>query len=401
MKRLAQNPNVLIAFSLALATFLLYLRTLAPDVVDADGGEFQFAAWNFGFVHPTGYPLYLMLGGLFQHLVPIGNPAYRLNLFTALTAALAVAMVYLAVNQLTRHRAASMIAAASFAVSRTFWYDASAAETYAFNAFFVALLTYIALRWQADPTANKFATFCFALGLALTHHRTVLLWLPAFALFFLVSGFRFHASRLTHHVLRFTFSFLLPLLLYLYIPLRAPTSPYATLSLAPGRNLVLYDNSFAGFIDYVLGRTFQSEIGWNAASVSRLVIFPQQLLDQFSALGVILGLIGCVAMMWRREWARFVLLLAGFAATILFASIYHIGDIFHFYIPAYLVWAIWVGIGFGCVLDYVSHFTFHVSRILPPVAYGLLVTALLVLQFLTNFSFANRSGETRVREQWT
>jgi hypothetical protein len=384
---------------IALASFALYLRTLAPDVVDADGGELQFAAWNFGFVHPTGYPLYLILGGLFQHLVPMGNPAYRLNLFNALTAALAVAALYLAANELTRARGAAILAAASFALTRTFWYDASAAETYALNAFFIALLIYIALRWQSEPSTPKFAAFCFAFGLALTHHRAVLLWVPAFALFFVLSS-QFHVSRFTLRVSRITHYFLLftfPFLLYLYLPLRAPASPYYTLTLAPGRDLILYDNSFAGFINYVLGRTFQSEIGWDAVSVARLGAFPQLLLDQFGALGVALGVIGLGTMMWRRDWARLALLATGFIATILFASFYHIGDIFHYYIPAYLVWAIWMGTAVAWLWSNRIRNTHYAIQS----AYGVLLMGTVVSQFVLNLPYADRSRETQHREQWT
>ncbi|MCX7841192.1 MAG: DUF2723 domain-containing protein, partial [Anaerolineae bacterium] len=227
MKQFAQHAYKLIPVALAFASFMLYLRTLAPDVVDADGGQFQFAAWNFGFVHPTGYPLFLILGGAFQHLVPIGNPAFRLNLFNAVIAALAVTMLYLTVNKLTRARGAAIVAALSFALTRTFWYDASAAEVYALHTFFVALLLYIALRWQDQPSARKFAAFCFVFGLALTHHRAVVLWVPAFLAFavagfkFQVSGFTYHVSSITHHVSsityhasRFVFYLLLPLWLY-------------------------------------------------------------------------------------------------------------------------------------------------------------------------------------------
>jgi hypothetical protein len=390
---IARHADKLIPFALALASFALYLRTLAPDVVDADGGEFQFAAWNFGFVHPTGYPLYLILGGLFQHLVPLGNPAYRLTLFTALTAALAVAVVYLVSHELTRHRGAAILAAASFALTRTFWYDASAAETYALNAFFVALLMYLALRWQSEPSTPKFAAFCFTFGLALTHHRTIVLWVPAFALFLAVSGFRFQVSRIMHYFLLFTF----PFLLYLYIPLRAPASPYYTLALAPGRDVILYDNTLTGFINYVLGRTFQSEIGWDAVSVARLSIFPQLLLDQFGALGVALGVIGLGAMMWRRDWARLALLATGFIATILFASLYHIGDIFHYYIPAYLVWAIWLGMAVAWMWSNGIRNTHYVLR----VAYCVLLIGIVVFQFTFNLPYADRSRETQHREQWT
>lgn len=399
MKHLRARVDVFLPFIIAVVSFALYLRTLAPDVVDADGGEFQFAAWNFGFVHPTGYPLFLILGGAFQHLVPIGNPAFRLNLFNAIIAALVVAFVYLVAHELTRHRGASIIAAAVFGLTRTFWYDASAAETYALNTLFVALLIYLALRWQAEPSARKFAVFCLVFGLALTHHRSILLWLPAFALFFVVSGFKFQVSGSTfkEYCLLPTAYCLLPLLLYLYIPLRAPASPYFSLPLTPNRNLILYDNSVTGFIDYVLGRTFQSEIGWDAVSVARLQAFPQLLLDQFGMIGVALGILGFVAMLWRCEWARFVLSFAGFAVTILFASLYHIGDIVHYYIPAYLVWAGWIGVGAALLLQNGTRTTHHVLRI----AYSVLLVGLVFIQGVTNFPFADRSGETRAREHWT
>ncbi|MBI4787536.1 MAG: DUF2723 domain-containing protein [Chloroflexi bacterium] len=432
MKRI----DPVLALALAFACLLVYVRTLAPDVVDADGGEFQFAAWNFSFVHPTGYPLFLILGGLFQHLVPVGNPAYRLNLFTAITAALAVGMVYLVVNEFTRRRAAAVIAAALFAVSRTFWFDAGAAETYALNAFFVALLVFLALRWQAQPDAKRFALFCFAHGLALTHHRTIILWLPAFALFFLtglrprvashrsqVSGHRsqvtghthyasrftpstslrarFYVLRFTPYALRFTFYLLLPLLLYLYIPLRAPASPYATLALAANRAIALYDNSPAGFLNYVLGRVFESELGWDAVAATRLVAVPQLLFEEFGAAGLLLGGIGLVVMAWRREWARLALLLSAFLAVISFASLYHIGDIAHYYIPAYLVWAIWIGVALAGLFSTVSRIPYHAFRITSSV-FLLLLTALLIApQLLANVSFADRSRETLHRERWT
>ena len=395
-----------VAFVLAFLSFLVYLRTLAPDVVDADGGELQFAAWNFSFVHPTGYPLYLLLGGSFQHLLPFGNPAFRLNVFTALTAALAVGVVYLAANALTHHRASAAVAAAAFALTRTFWFDASGAETYALNAFFVALLIYLALRWQAAPSAKTFAVFALVYGLALTHHRTIALWLPAFALFFAAVALKIrtthHAPRITWSVFRLTGLFLLPLLLYLYIPLRAPTSPYAVLPLAPGRGVVLYDNSPVGLVNYLLGRVFQSELRWDAVSIARLASLPPSLSEQFGVVGIALGLAGIAAMLWRREWARFVFLAFGAATTVLFASFYHIGDIFHYYIPAYLVWALWVGTGVHEIVELVTSRVSAISRT-QVAAFCLLFSAFLLLpvQFTNNLSAADRSQETRERTQWT
>ena len=60
------------------------------------------AAWLGGFAHPTGYPLYLMLGWLWTHLVPIRDPAFRMNLFSALWGGVAVGLVALLAMRVIR-----------------------------------------------------------------------------------------------------------------------------------------------------------------------------------------------------------------------------------------------------------------------------------------------------------
>ncbi|MGB8644900.1 MAG: hypothetical protein WCF84_06665, partial [Anaerolineae bacterium] len=50
-----RDRGLLFMFAVVSA-FLLYLRTLAPGVLPGDSGEFQFAAWGWTLVHPTGYP---------------------------------------------------------------------------------------------------------------------------------------------------------------------------------------------------------------------------------------------------------------------------------------------------------------------------------------------------------
>lgn len=392
-------PAVLIG----LASFYLYLFTLAPDVLDSDGGEFQFAAWNFSFVHPTGYPLFLLLGGFFQHLFPIGNPAFRLNAFNAIIASLAVSILYLGAKELTQSRVAALIAAASFALARTFWFNASGAEVYALNALFLALLIFLALRWRALSRTRTLVVFCFVYGLALTHHRSIALWIPAFALFFFLvlrarSQIKFQISR--SYFTLFAFSFLLPLVLYLYIPLRAPVSPYYQLPIANNSSIVLYDNSPRGFVDYVLGRTFQQELGWDATSMARISSTPRLLLDEFGAIGVVLGGIGLLAMFLRGEWASFELMVTGLVATLAFNSIYHIGDIAGYYIPAYLIWAMWIGFGVRQVRDLIN------NQKLKAKSFGFAFLVLLAavspaLQLFNNYSIADRSNDTLPRSQWT
>ena len=87
-----------------IVTLVGYVKTLAPTVSFFDSGELIAAAATFGVAHPPGYPLYVLLGWLFSKL-PVGGVAYRLNLMSAVFAALAALMVYVLTLLLMRgHR---------------------------------------------------------------------------------------------------------------------------------------------------------------------------------------------------------------------------------------------------------------------------------------------------------
>ena len=62
----------------ALALLPVYLSTMSRTVGQADTFEFQVVAPQLGIAHPTGYPLYLLLGKLFS-LLPFGSVAWRIN----------------------------------------------------------------------------------------------------------------------------------------------------------------------------------------------------------------------------------------------------------------------------------------------------------------------------------
>ncbi|MDY7041189.1 MAG: DUF2723 domain-containing protein, partial [Chloroflexota bacterium] len=134
----ARWADVLLPTILALGTFALYLRTLSPTIGQADSFEFQVVAYTLGVAHPTGYPLYILLGKLFT-LLPVGDVAYRVNLTSPIFASLAVTFLYLFVHRLMRSRWAALCAALTFAFARTLWSQAAIAEVYTLNAFFVAL----------------------------------------------------------------------------------------------------------------------------------------------------------------------------------------------------------------------------------------------------------------------
>ncbi|MBL7201464.1 MAG: DUF2723 domain-containing protein [Anaerolineae bacterium] len=92
---------------------LLYARTLAPGLLPYDSGEMQVLTYLLGNTHPTGYQVYLLLANLFARL-PTGGLAYRVNLFSAVSAALAVAGVYLSGRLMGGGRWAALFGALAF-----------------------------------------------------------------------------------------------------------------------------------------------------------------------------------------------------------------------------------------------------------------------------------------------
>ena len=318
-----------------IGSLLLYLFTLAPSVLPGDSGELQLAAATLGITHPTGYPLYVLLGRFFA-LVPVRSVAYRLNLFSAVTAAGAVWAVYRVGRVLGLRPPAALIGASLLAVSETLWSQAVIAEKYALNAFFVALTIWLGLRWRAavgeGTGASRHLHFWAATyGLSLTHHRTMLLLLPAWLLLILLTD----RQALRRAGWRPAASLCAPLSLYLLLPLfSALNPPYAYARV----------DSVRSFLDLVLAREYRGALfggGWGVIP-GRLVEMGRLALRQFSPWGMCL-VVGGWAFLYRRERVAALTLLAGAVGELLFALNYNVPNNFVYYLPAYVIMATCAG----------------------------------------------------------
>jgi hypothetical protein len=338
-----------IVFALALA---LYWRMLAPGLLDGDSGEFQTAAWRWGLAHATGYPLYLLLGGVWQRgLALVGiAPATALNALSAVIGALTVALLYrlmlgwLPGADLPR-RLAALFTAALFAVNPTFWSQNLIAEVYALHALFVVLILqrYQQVEHERARSARSLIALALAIGLALTHHAMTLLLLPPLLLALtLIDRGGWRRGRL---LVGMALAGLLPLVLYLYIPLRSgeDASPWLHQRLGAGE-LTLYEPSWQGFVDFVTGRSIS--VGfyrWDEA----LAYLPQAWTLwrlHFTWTGLVLLIAGLYALWRRRTWPLFSLTVGYALLQQIFNLFYAIGDILVYYIPLYLMGAIWCGI---------------------------------------------------------
>ena len=183
------------ALAATLVSGVVYFFTAQPNVGLLDSGEFIVAAQHFGVPHPTGYPLWTILAWLFQ-LLPLGNPAWEVNLFSGLCGALAVGVVALLISSMLRWMApwwgrpgaglsdgmAGVTAfsfALLFAFSFSFWTQAVIAEVYTLHGLLVGLFLLSLYWWVRRPELDRpiLATF-FTFSLCMSNHHLTLALAP-------------------------------------------------------------------------------------------------------------------------------------------------------------------------------------------------------------------------------
>jgi hypothetical protein len=380
-------------------SFLIYLRTLAPSVATIfdDSLEFQLVCFQPGIAHPSGYPLYTLLGKLFTFL-PVGDVAYRVNLMSAVFASLTVVLVYVALRLQIRHRVPALLGAATLAVSPVFWSQAVIAEVYTLHALFVAGTLCLLLAWararreQTGPLGDPdrlLSLLALVYGLSLTHHRTMLLLAPA-ALVFVITVDRglFSRGKLLVKLALLTVA---PLVLYLYLPLRG-----TTMSSLNG----VYQNTLGGFLSYVAAGSYGIFLTENPLAQSRdLAFYVTLLLDQYTWIGLVLASVGLVYSFKR--WRVGLLLLLFAVTTALFVLGYRVPDIEVFLIPLFLVCALWIGTGFAALWELILALLRRVNRWESTPLPRILYTCLLICGALLPLSIWNENrAQNDLSQRW-
>ncbi|GMV94276.1 MAG: hypothetical protein AMXMBFR82_40540 [Candidatus Hydrogenedentota bacterium] len=208
----------------AVAALAVYLRTLAPTVTGEDSGELIAAAYTLGIPHPTGYPLWCVLGKLFIELLPFNSVAWRVAFMSAFFSAATVYVVTLIIIKLTRNRWAAVAGALALAFSFEFWEQSVIAEVYSLNAYLIALCILLALRWQDERRPGLLIVCGLCLGLGIGNHSIIALAVPVIALYALVIGGISRESLWTY-TRAFAASCAGLLLVHLYLPIRSMANP--------------------------------------------------------------------------------------------------------------------------------------------------------------------------------
>lgn len=412
-----RNSAVLLGTALSGAFLALYLSTLAPTILYFDAPEMfdpamlQAAVPVLGIAHPTGYPSYMMLAHLFTYL-PFGDEAYRVNLLSAVCGAGAVGALYLVGLRLVRRVFPAALGAAVFGLTPIFWSQAVMAEVYTLNALFIASILYVLLLWRDSGRDAHLLLAALLMGLSLTHHLTSALLIPVAAAFVFVADRSM--MRRTSLWLKGAGVFALGLTPYLYLPMRAVME--APLNEAdpssPGRFLLLV--SGGGFLLKNLldisggGQSPGQSSGGDSESVwaqimealGRLSPAGEYVSGQFPASLILLGAAGFVYLALTDRAAAILLgiPLAGWTAH---AVAYTVEDFYIFFIPAYLIFGLFIAAGAALALRGAE----SLGERLPAKASVAVVAALCVLMASAplarasdTYSAEDRSGDYLGRE---
>jgi hypothetical protein len=357
--RRLRNAVTLIIFA---ATLLLYIATAGPSIVELfdDSLEFQLVGPTLGIAHPTGYPLYVAAGALWSRVFfPLGNWAWRMNLFSALFGALTVALLFHLTTRLVTHADerpnlwAGLAAALTFGLAPTWWGQSTIAEVYALHNFLLIAILNVAIginqtvvNQSVDkaPAGRDFtrrmALLALLIGLGLAHHRTIVLVLPGLALYLLWSVPNVWRPRRAW--LLWLAALVGPLLLYGLLPLRAAMGV---------RDLnQSYVNTLNGFLDHVLARRYAAFFGDNALAVERTLLDWLRLaVHEVGLAALLLALLGLPWLVdrQRRPAKAWILVLVVLVTNLFFAINYRVGDVEVFLLPVFLCLAIFTGGGVG------------------------------------------------------
>jgi hypothetical protein len=323
-----------VALGLGGAALALYAATLLPGVgYTGDTAKWQYIGHVGGVPHATGYPLYLMLNGLWVDIVPLGSSAWRANLLSAVCGAAAVALLYLLLRALDVRRAVAAATSATFACTYTFWTQSVVAEVYTLHILLLTAVIWCLARWRAGASDRWLLAGLAVYALSFGNHMGTVLALPGVAWLVWSDRRRAMTSRNLAWVL-------------LLVAVGAGQYAYLFWMSATGGYVENSVTSVGDIIELVRGDQFENHMfafSPRELLVDRVPLGARLLAKNLLALPI-LAVYGACAWPSRHRDVGVCVMLLG-AASALYALEYDVVDVVVFFLPTYLALAVFVGVG--------------------------------------------------------
>ena len=392
--------------------------TIAPSVIQIDTGELATVQATLGIAHPTGYPLFTILGYVFS-LIPLPfSTIFQLNILAAIYCSGAV-IVFVYTSKLmldnikiiytekgksagrksknvkdknknvkrvkvglkeTEKYISSIMGGIILAFSATFWAQSTSVEVYSLHLLLINLVILFLVKaylneddsYKAD--IKSWLIFSFFLALGFTNHMTTLLILPGVAYLYFDKN-KFSKESFKKILIMLVFFFPVLIIIYLYLPFRASQNP-----------LLNWGNptDLEHLLRHVSGKQYQV---WLFASLDaakkQFAHFIDALPGEFY-LNLIVILVGCFYSYFKAR-KFFIFLLTTFVFTVLYSINYEIHDIDSYFLLAYIALSFFAVFGIVKLIELLRG---KEKNILLPVG---IVGALILLQIYFNFSKVNQN----------
>lgn len=425
MNTLKKYFSVFVSF----LVFLIYLLTIAPSVIQIDSGELAAVQLTLGIAHPTGYPLFTILGYLFS-LIPLPfTKIFQMNLLAAIYTASAVGIFVTVVktildnldsfnlkaasipkkakridkkkkeiktevqttNQLSEAKKyiACIFSGLVLAFSKTFWFQSTSVEVYSLHLLLICLIIFILIKaYLQNEEGQKFlGNYWFilaaVLALGFSNHMTTLLILPAIAFLFF-NKFGINKNSIKKIFLMIAFFLPILLLIYSYLPIRASQQP----ELNWGNPI-----DVERILRHISGKQYQVWLFSSMESAKKqLGYFFSMLTSEFNVT-IVPIVIGVFAAYFLSK-KIFIFWIIVFASTVLYSINYDIVDIDSYFLLAYISLSFFAAIG---LLKIYSWLKFNNHKEIPAIILALVF--ILVTAFF-NFKEVDQS-KTEIFEDYT
>jgi len=200
---MTERPPYGLATLATAAVLAIYALTVAPTTQFWDTSEYIAAAKTLGIPHPPGNPLFVVLANVWGQLLPLQHYALRINLFAAVTSALASGFLFLVAERWlqpviphARARAAAAFAGILVgATAFTVWNQSVVNEkVYTVSLLSIALILWLGVHWadaeRGWPRDRLLLLIGYVLVLTSTNHMMGVLGAAAVAVYVVVTDWR-------------------------------------------------------------------------------------------------------------------------------------------------------------------------------------------------------------------
>lgn len=402
-----------------LLVFLIYLITIAPTIIQIDAGELTAVQALPGIAHPTGYPLFTVIGFLFSKIPLPFTTAFQLNILAALWCSIGTGLfVYTSkfildnldkfgplnkvkskVAKRSKQKGKEKIQVKSevipenlkysasvgggifLGLSKTFWFQSTSVEVYSMHIFLMSLIILVLFKaytykgeYRPSSIKNPWLILAVTLALGFSNHMTTLLILPGIA-FLYFSKEKFNAAGFKQIFLMLLIFFPLLIIFYSYLPIRASQNP-----------VINWGNpvDFERIMRHISGRQYQVWLFSSAeAAKKQLSYFINNLPTEY-AFSVIISFIG-IFVSFARARKLAVFLLLTFIVTIAYSINYDINDIDSYFLLAYIVLAYFAVFGIIKIYEFISFKKYRLAAIV------ILILVLSGVEYASNYENINQS----------